>query len=1301
MPPILLLHLSDLHFGPHSRFLGEPPERLGKSFHRALEAAQEKLGIVQRVDLVVVTGDIAEAGKRSEFEAGRQFLTALAGGLGLPVERFVFVPGNHDVNWASCKKAEAELEENEEPPERLRSRLDEVKLDFYFDFLRQFYGAADMAEIGEPLARGARLCRFPDLRLAVAALDSREKESHRPGDHVGLVSRDQAESVLAALRRGNLAGWLKVIAVHHNPDVTTRNNLEAWRKFLLEKGTVTPDLLARYESDALGLEGRDHLKAVAADASVQLLLHGHHHAQDKLTWDWRERGHTHVLSAGSLWLDPKVLPKDEPASARLMVLDPEQEELRTSSLVYLAWHRVEGSVESGSFAADPSGWSKQRLDLPPGFISNEAVAAPAKSSLDTEFLRAFRQRLGDQSTRWDIGSLGALRPGGARGEEALLDDMYVELRFGQARDPAKPKEGKPLRAEELLGREKPLALRGVAGAGKTTWVRYTFGQLVQDERALPMMLVLRDIARHWQLPECAGEERSIDVALDDWIGSAMGSGWKGRLGPILKAAAGPRPILLVDGWDELGPLGGELRGKLLGFLREHPRVLAVVTSRPYGDQPPSNSDGFDLLDVQPLSDDDIALLTRRFFGRFGSGGEESSEHGENGFLAALQRSEEARDLARTPLLLTMMLLVGHSQPLPEKRHLLYEKCIDALLLARPEQKAAEGALVGRHVWCPPGIEERRRWAAALAHGVQTEGYKKSNRAPIVRSWDEMKGLLPQECPVERRDGFLAWLVETAGLLADRADGTLAFAHLSFQEYLTAYHLETTAEGTRERQAAFEDRLWDFNWWETLRLLAAQIEGRNPSFLASVLEGLSAPPPEGTAPAFVGAVLADGLGPSSIFHDWQEHWCRELSWQWLRGAEFCASAWREARREERKAFLARSIVNHSEDQTWLGWLRFEEFGRDWTEISTPILRPVSRAIIESLRSRKLGVDLVAAGRILCGGSPLWPSSHEETGLLQTWPSRRRLAGLRIQAAIAAGVSHTALVDLARQTFCSRSTEKDLARYFARYWARDLTNYWAHDLARNWPYDWARVLARDWARDWARDLARDLARDELPTRLATRINWARSLVPYLARVLAPDWARDWTSELALDWARYWARDWARSLGLDPKLGWTEDFAQTELCSLGRFGGRAVLASAAMELRGDPARLLSKACRFSLHPEVGTGAALQASKKMDPLWPALARHLARRSTAEDRELLIDLAQHPEKREPPLQWGLRFIVRGDLMLDDSSFLTLDELADEIGVERLPYLDEMEPELEVDWDAEDAEENAGAQEGTGSLPLR
>ena len=159
-----------------------------------------------------------------------------------------------------------------------------MKLDVYAEvLLKRFYGVGDLAEVGEPLARGARLRRFPELRLAVAALNSCEKESHRGEDHVGLVSREQAESVLAALRRDDLAGWLKVIAVHHHPDVTTPANLEAWREALSGKGAADADLLARYESDALGMEGRERLRAVAEDGRVQLVLHGHHHARSERT----------------------------------------------------------------------------------------------------------------------------------------------------------------------------------------------------------------------------------------------------------------------------------------------------------------------------------------------------------------------------------------------------------------------------------------------------------------------------------------------------------------------------------------------------------------------------------------------------------------------------------------------------------------------------------------------------------------------------------------------------------------------------------------------------------------------------------------------------------------------------------------------------------------------------------------------------------------------------------------------------------------------------------------------------------
>ena len=82
-------------------------------------------------------------------------------------------------------------------------------------------------------------------------------------------------------------------------------------------------------------------------------------------------------------------------------------------------------------------------------------------------------------------------------------------------------------------------------------------------------------------------------------------------------------------------------------------------------------------------------------------------------------------------------------------------------------------------------------------------------------------------------------------------------------------------------------------------------------------------------------------------------------------------------------------------------------------------------------------------------------------------------------------------------------------------------------------------------------------------------------------------------------------------------------------------------------------------------------------DPLWPAFARHLGGNASEEDKALLIDLAQHPERRGTPLQWGLQYIVRGDVMEPDGTVVTLDEIADKFGLPRLAFLEEVPPPLE------------------------
>ncbi len=74
---LTLLHISDLHFGPH--YLSEAGEAL------------QRFAAELRPDIVVASGDFTQRAKRRQFAAAREFLSRLP-----DVPRLI-VPGNHDV----------------------------------------------------------------------------------------------------------------------------------------------------------------------------------------------------------------------------------------------------------------------------------------------------------------------------------------------------------------------------------------------------------------------------------------------------------------------------------------------------------------------------------------------------------------------------------------------------------------------------------------------------------------------------------------------------------------------------------------------------------------------------------------------------------------------------------------------------------------------------------------------------------------------------------------------------------------------------------------------------------------------------------------------------------------------------------------------------------------------------------------------------------------------------------------------------------------------------------------------------
>ncbi len=161
---VTLLHLSDTQFGRYHRF-GES-DSLSRNLLYDLSGIREDLG-VPPIDIVILSGDIAERGLPSEFKQARAFLDALCGALELELPRVVVVPGNHDVSWSACRSYFEECESYERNPEPPYAR----KWLHFQEFVTGLHGEASFTEEQpyrlEPVGKGVRCFRSSALSIRV------------------------------------------------------------------------------------------------------------------------------------------------------------------------------------------------------------------------------------------------------------------------------------------------------------------------------------------------------------------------------------------------------------------------------------------------------------------------------------------------------------------------------------------------------------------------------------------------------------------------------------------------------------------------------------------------------------------------------------------------------------------------------------------------------------------------------------------------------------------------------------------------------------------------------------------------------------------------------------------------------------------------------------------------------------------------------------------------------------------------------------------------------------------------------
>ncbi|HLP45747.1 MAG TPA: NACHT domain-containing protein, partial [Candidatus Kapabacteria bacterium] len=364
--------------------------------------------------------------------------------------------------------------------------------------------------------------------------------------------------------------------------------------------------------------------------------------------------------------------------------------------------------------------------------------------------------------------------------------------------------------KEYARKQEPmkLVILGQPGSGKTTlmkWIALQCACRKEDVFAhfIPVFIPLKDLGRE---PEKTYRAKNIrDLTMDMLERETISPSF------IKDSFENNQLLFLLDGLDEVAE--EDRRREVIDWIqRQNIRKNALlVTSRFSGLQEAKGLKFHDAFPVFAVQDFDIADIERFLENWYqnievavaGDGnkngavqkGEKEYEH-----LMEIIKSgsyENLRKLAVNPLLLTIIAIVHRTRAvLPKERHKLYEECLKVMIEL--------WNVANRKLDVSFTVENSLDNLSNLAVFLMTE----NRREMELR---EIEDQLPGEIEGKSLDFFLKEMVLKAGLLYE-SEGKYGFLHLTFQEYLAAWHF---ARGKDQNAIlAFRDK--DY-WTETFKL----------------------------------------------------------------------------------------------------------------------------------------------------------------------------------------------------------------------------------------------------------------------------------------------------------------------------------------------------------------------------------------------------------------------------------------------------------------------------------------------------
>ena len=457
-----------------------------------------------------------------------------------------------------------------------------------------------------------------------------------------------------------------------------------------------------------------------------------------------------------------------------------------------------------------------------------------------------------------------------------MSEIYVRLRVifdeGAGNDSDEVRDSGPIDVQTALLRYSKLVIVGDPGSGKSTFLKYVALMLAKSFLEKNASIALEKL--------CLQEPLPIPIFVSCWdLSDFLKSRSSTQLTVLLEFLAErlatygfaiqPKDFeillsngnccLLFDGLDEVPTDSGRaVVSRLLeDCVKNFSKNRYVVTSRIRAYTGDTILKGeFNRCDIQPLDASDRAKFLKNWIGLLFKVTPEqvliegTPPHREfESITESIETNDRIRPLAVNPLLLTVIAIVHWNRKrLPEQRVELYDECIDVLL---GQRKEAEHVRFGRKNGTFDEQHEleqreerawvRKRFAEIALHILSAEGNRdeatRSELVKLLASRFVDRGASSQERAEVHATYFLERQELQSGLLVSRREQSYRFVHLTFQEFLAAWHLAN--QEFDQVEPIIQVRLRQQRWFETLQLLggewAKQSDEKLDRYLAWLLD----------------------------------------------------------------------------------------------------------------------------------------------------------------------------------------------------------------------------------------------------------------------------------------------------------------------------------------------------------------------------------------------------------------------------------------------------------------------------------